>query len=401
MTLQGGFSLDAARAPRPAGCRGFTLIELLVVIGIIGILVGLLLPAIQSARESARRTACANNLKQIGIALSRYESAAERFPPGIAATAWQSSNAGRFQFFEWTCFLHLILPQLDEQAYHDALRGPLFRVEQSGTNNITSFLAADGRQVASLLCPTDSQTGGLWRARDMDHDATSGIGRLGVRLAKTNYLGMFSGTTVADGIFSGSSSVPASTAIPPLPRLRRAVFGYGVGTTPKAVKDGLASTIAVSEYLRGVSDTDGRGAFWYNSPGMQMLQAARGPNSPVADTLNRERINRAVALPLDWGCSNLTSGGRGTPNNRPDLNLPCVADTIANDQGIYGSDDAAAARSRHRGGVNAVFCDGHVQFIADTIDSQSAVNTPSTPYGTWQRLAWIDDGLPVDPTAIP
>jgi prepilin-type N-terminal cleavage/methylation domain-containing protein/prepilin-type processing-associated H-X9-DG protein len=366
------------------GSKAFTLIEVLVVIGIIGILVAMLLPAIQSARESARRTSCGNNLKQIGLALSHYMSAAERLPPGVAATAWQSVTPGSNQFFEWTTFLHTLLPQLDEVAYYEALRGPLFRVEF-----ITTLPAIDGITLPSLLCPSDMQTLGLWRSRNTAF--SSGIGAAGVRLAKSNYLGIFSGTSVADGIAT-SPPVP-NQAIPPLPAARRAVFGYGVGTTPQSIKDGASNTLAVCEYLKGTSDTDGRGAFWYNDAGMQMLHARHGPNSSQPDVLHRRRITSASQLPLDWGCSNLTSGGRGTPTNQPAINLPCVAGTVTNP---FGADDFASARSRHRGGVNAVFCDGRVQFIADTIESQSAVNTPATPYGVWQRLAWIDDGLTVE-----
>ncbi|MEX0689176.1 MAG: DUF1559 domain-containing protein [Pirellulales bacterium] len=251
------------RSALRANLRAFTLIEVLVVIGIIATLVALLLPAVQSARESARRTKCSNNLKQLGLAITHYESAAERFPAGIAASAWQSFRPETNQFYEWTCFLHLILPRLDEQNYHDALRGPLFRISA-----ITSFAAIDGIQVPALLCPSDGQTGGLWRSRDMDR-GTVGIGNEGVQLAKTNYLGMFSGTSVADGI--AVSPPPRNLPIPPLPPQRRAVFGYGAGTTPQAVKDGTSNTIAVCEYLKGTSDTDGRGAFWYNDAGMQML----------------------------------------------------------------------------------------------------------------------------------
>jgi prepilin-type processing-associated H-X9-DG protein len=170
---------------------------------------------------------------------------------------------------------------------------------------------------------------------------------------------------------------------------RRAVFGYGAGTRMQAIKDGASNTIAVAEYLRGVSDKDGRGAFWYNDAGMQMLHAALGPNATTADTLNRFRVLSTDA-PNDWGCRPGT-GSSATPNNRPELNLPCVAGGSTGVGGLRGADDAATARSRHRGGVNVVFCDGHVAFVDDTIESKT-----TAPYGAWQRLAWIDDGLAVE-----
>ena len=374
--------------PRPAAGLifrpGFTLLEMLVVIAIIATLVGMLIPAVQGAREAARQAQCANNLRQIGVALTRHTSTADSFPPGIAATAWQSVDLGRSQFYEWTYFLHMLLPQLDELPYYDALRAPLFRIPHPRLEPV-SYKPIDGDSIPGLLCPSDGQAGPLWQTP---------VGHGGLRLAKSNYLGMFSGTNIREGLVplvpGGALRRQPVHPLPPRPFDRRAVFGYGTGTRMQAIKDGTSVTIAVAEYLRGVSDKDGRGAFWYNDAGMQMLHAAQGPTSNRPDILNRARLsmgNPSLAqLQDDWGCH---PSSRGTPNNRGDLNLPCVAGLTQGED--LGDDDSATSRSRHRGGVNAVFCDGHVAFIADTIDSQV-----TTPYGVWQRLAWIDDGQPVE-----
>lgn len=383
---------------------------MLVVIAIIATLLGLLLPAVQGVREAARQTSCANNVKQIGIALAGYESAAGVFPPGIFANAWRSgateqgSNQltgpiAKFGFYWWTCFLHDILPRVEEQVYYDNLRGPLFRLltlehAPSLAEAQINYGRLDGVSINPYLCPSDSQTGPLWQA-----PARQGIWPVGTfQLAKSNYLGVFSGTNVEESV---SLIVPANgwinQPVRPLPPRtetfdRRAVFGFNQGTTPQTIKDGLANTIAVAEYLRGVSEFDGRGAFWYNDAGMQMLHAAQPPNSPESDRLHQARIPSSSAFANDWGCFAQTSragSNTNSPNNRPELNLPCRGGQQLNDR--LGADGSATARSRHRGGVNVLFCDGRVQFITDTISS-SVVR----PYGTWQRLAWIDDGQSVE-----
>jgi len=331
------------------------------------------------------------------VALGRHASTADSFPPGIAARGWnpgkQEPSMGndgwlnQLQFHEWTCFLHMILPQLDELRYYENLRAPLFRIQRP-YDNASDYAAVHGVAIPPLLCPSDGQAGPLWQT-PANHNLPDGT-RL--RLAKSNYLGMFSGTNIAEGLVltgtqSGVRDRKEVHPLPPRPFDRRAVFGYGTGTRMQTIKDGAANTIAVAEYLRGVADRDGRGAFWYNDAGMQMLHAAQGPNATADDILNR---NRAAGAD-DWGCWPVANQNQ---RNRRALNLPCRGGTIVS-ASEFGIDDAATTRSRHQGGVNVVFCDGHVAFVDETIESRVDLSTNPPTYGTWQRLAWIDDGRPV------
>lgn len=397
--------LTARRASR----HGFTLIEILVVIGIMAVLALLLLPALQTARESARRTSCANNLKQIGIALAGHESTTGAFPAGILASAWRSgateANAmnaltgpvARFGFYYWPYFIHELLPRLDEQAYYDSLRGPLFRIlpiDASGRTvaSVTAdFARINGVQITPLLCPSDGQASGLWTTPSTSGWANSG----GVRLAKSNYIGFFSGTNVREAvsrvITAGSWVNSSILPLPPRTNFnRRAVFGFGRGTAAETIRDGLANTMAVAEHLRGVSDRDGRGAFWVNDAAMQMIHATRAPNSSEPDILHQGRAD-GCDDPNDWGCGGETRDEGVTTcsiNNAPLLNLPCQSGSQPDSE--MGLDGVASVRSRHPGGAHVLFCDGRVQLIDETIES-----FVSPSYGTWQRLAWIDDGLPV------
>src|SRR6185369_9428732 len=101
-------------------CLAFTIVELLVVIAIIGVLVALLLPAIQSAREAARRTQCLNNLKQLGIALQNYVSAEKHFPPGSVAKTYPGQPSHPQTFYRWSSLAHL-LPYMENQSVRDIL----------------------------------------------------------------------------------------------------------------------------------------------------------------------------------------------------------------------------------------------------------------------------------------
>lgn len=441
--------------------RGFTLVEMLVVVAIIGVLAGLLLPAVQSVREAGRRTTCSNNLKQIGVAMAAYEQANGMFPPGIGNNGRKGDKGGggggRFEFWSWTCYLHFLLPQLGEVAFYDSLRGPRFDLGSIYDNGIyraspppatyfDDFDAVKTTSVPGLLCPSDNISAGFWQTPS---NATGGWRKV-LRLPKSNYLGFFSGFMGGDAMvplpIDRNLPVPTMKAnldgmflysLPPkvMPMVaaggtpwvvsggttpacisttgsnKRAIFGYGGGTPMAQIKDGAANTIALSEYLKGAFETDGRGAFWITNAGMQYLSPMRPPNSRLPDALEGDS---GVTEPddQDYGCrmhladrGSLLSGTNCYPqfcafattsrNNIPRRNLPCMPQYTNLAAGYpSGHWQFAVPRSRHQGGVFSVFCDGSVQFIADTIDSST-----TTPFGTLQRLVWMDDGLPIDPSS--
>jgi prepilin-type N-terminal cleavage/methylation domain-containing protein len=235
---------------RPRDRLGFTLIELLVVIAIIAVLIALLLPAVQQAREAARRTQCKNNLKQLGLAWHNYHDNYNKFPPGWVTNAWPSATALTTEkgIWSWGVF---ILPYLDQ--------GTLYNLVQPGTLSLDANLAAGGSQrqalttpLAGFQCPSDTGPGlnDFSRAyvssqpaayqNDIgtyDRRATSdGTDRIAI--AKSNYVG------VSD---SNDSGTPAWYVLP---------NGYGPGlgiigaNTNKGIRDvidGTSNTLIVGE----------------------------------------------------------------------------------------------------------------------------------------------------------
>jgi len=149
---------DVVSEQAPRRRRGFTLVELLVVIAIIGILVALLLPAIQAAREAARRTECANKMKQIGLALHNYHDTFSKFPPDaiwLGTTGGQVVPTPRERNFTW---IALLLPFMEQQALHEEIDFSIPAYNQQVTG-------ADGQQVdlwrvqlGAFTCPSDTDT---------------------------------------------------------------------------------------------------------------------------------------------------------------------------------------------------------------------------------------------------
>src|SRR5436305_7352248 len=155
--------------------RGFTLIELLVVIAIIGVLIGLLLPAVQKVREAANRMSCQNNLKQLGLAAHNYESTNGFLPPGSANIPPNSDSAASI--------LALILPYMEQSNLYDR-----FDLSQDVNLSATNY-AARVQEVRSYLCPSDPQQG----SKDQPGSTPPGLPKA-VPSGRNNYMGNI-GTT--------------------------------------------------------------------------------------------------------------------------------------------------------------------------------------------------------------
>lgn len=323
--------------------RGFTLVELLVVIAIIGILVALLLPAVQAAREAARRMQCGNNLKQIGLGLHNYHDVHKRFPVGARG------DGGRFGNPEWPYLLHYLLPYVEEPSIWEILR-PLekttVRPWYSSAATVWPVPLLNDKHVSTYLCPSDGM-GGV--AKTMADGAAVNDPTI-LRLFITNYLGVFSGVNDGENLLDAKRD-------PLFDASHRAVFTLNRGARLKDIIDGTSKTLAVTEYLTG-KPSDKRGVMYTHRAGCQFLYVANTPNSSADDNI------------LDY--VNFCAGGL---QSYPELNMPCVA-------GAQDS-NSVCARSFHPGGVNGVLCDGSVHFFSEEVD------------GTlWRNLGWIRDGAP-------
>lgn len=257
---------------------GFTLIEMLTVIAIIGILMAMLLPAIQSGREAARRTACGNNLKQAGIALAAHEAAYQKFPPASRSLGWCDGSVSGFAKDTRIYNLNglvLLLPYLEESAIYDRYNpraasgmsfsgtsavqipnanlpttNPAAAGRPTGTNSIGGSNAEiSGRIVRTLLCPTDTGEVLMGSTTDVRWTADP-TANPGVRAAKTNY------------DFSVNPESTLCNDWPGTTPTARFMFGENSATTPAMVRDGLSNTIAMAEVTRTYADPLDQGNPW-------------------------------------------------------------------------------------------------------------------------------------------
>ena len=350
------------------GCRrerrGFTLVELLVVIAIIGTLVGLLLPAVQAARESARTSSCQNNLKQLGLALHNHLDARKTFPRGMYANAdtyASSSKGGAGLAPGWTV---RTLPYLEVSEIYNKF---------DWTKRAT--WSAPNQDLAKLFVPA------FRCASDYGKRSTVGGG--------INYRGS-AGPTFYYNVFARLTAVQ-----------QIGMFNESTDVRDKDVADGLSKTVMLGETVIPAQDGDEvaqRAQLWYSS----FTGSARFPNLDVAAigsacdtgrTTNNDRVNRdsvyGTALSNQghnsfreegtmWTVGSALSSIFNTIQNPNSTYANCINSTSNN---IVNSETVVSASSRHVGGAQVTFADGSVRMISDNISND-----------TWQRLGARNDG---------
>ncbi len=308
-----------------ARTRGFTLIELLVVIAIIGVLIALLLPAVQAAREAARRTQCGNHFKQVGLALHNYHSTQNALPIGRMGSYYSYPNGvdGESQRRSWVMG---ILPFLEQ--------GPAF----DGVNFGAAFYSDPNKTVVLLTlsvfqCPSDSTS-----LQESDTPNVRSKGNLAANWGNSHYFQAEAGRG-GDGPdpFGG----PAGTV-----SFGGAPFRGNVSLNFAEILDGLSGTLLLGETVDGQNRAsngnasgayDHHGDYWNDDFNASSFEAYTAPNSKVPDQMG--------SSPLYCGSNYLK-------------NPPCLAVTPAFN----------AARSRHPGGVHVLFADGSARFLKDSVD---------------------------------
>jgi len=355
--------------------RAFTLVELLVVIAIIGVLIALLLPAVQAAREAARRSQCSNHLKQLGLALHNYHDTYKTFPPMAAGTtnpdtswdpgSWYSNGERHSTFFH-------ILPFMEQRPLYDQIaagrvEGLMISIRPQGPHSLRNYTAYRVK-LPVYLCPSDTMADrGGWDS------ATAAI----------SYA-----VNCGDSTLGVDNQSIVNTQFP------RGVFGFRVGATFSDIKDGTSNTLAFSENTTYSPNAHGKIHGHYvmipqgslrSSPIICMQ--ARGLNGRLVGTLppshHRDGEAWTSGYPMICGFTTI---------------LPPNAPSCANAEGEW-QEGIFSPDSYHPGGVNGAMCDGSVRFLSETINTGNlAAPVPRmnsnglSPYGVWGALGTKDAG---------
>jgi prepilin-type N-terminal cleavage/methylation domain-containing protein/prepilin-type processing-associated H-X9-DG protein len=291
------------------GKRGaFTLIELLVVIAIIGVLIALLVPAVQKVREAANRINCQNNLKQLGLAMHNYHDAHRMLPDGGI-----DHFSGNWQV--------TILPFIEQNAMYQLYQG--YGTAQS-VISAANIKNVTGRQLVVCTCPSDIPA--------------LPSGKTYQNCSYHNYAANGGNTAVGDSTTNTSMDVQPTWN------------GYVYGGAPfrfnqpqrlTDITDGTSNTLMLAEVIQG-QGMDVRGYTWWGDAGVFVTSLL--PNDPSGDYVNHTWCNP-------------------NPPNPPAQASSCGSFTTTAGYQVR----AFAARSRHTGGVNVALCDGSVRFVANNI----------------------------------
>ncbi|BBO34654.1 DUF1559 domain-containing protein [Lacipirellula parvula] len=324
----------------PRRVLGFTLVELLVVIAIIGVLVALLLPAVQAAREAARRTSCLNNLKNLSLGSMNHESSKKMLPPGRKFDRWDT--------YTWTQF---VLPYIEQQAVYQGywtIPDPVYTTNIPGANgpigDEVRLRQARHSQVPLFYCPSDITPA----ANEMDTPAFgfwrgSYRGCVGAGDMYGNKLGFIDGVVPEFGWKGAMGVVPvpvSSAANSPVP--------LNPGVRLKEISDGTSRTVLFSEGIVPLTTAWGGaiGETIYGNMGGALFSNYTTPNNSSEDVIAGD------CPPIDAGylplCKTIAPGSQSGKQ--------------------AGATIYAAARGVHPGGVNTSMVDGSIKFVSDGID---------------------------------
>jgi prepilin-type N-terminal cleavage/methylation domain-containing protein/prepilin-type processing-associated H-X9-DG protein len=339
----------ALRLPKTAS-RGFTLVELLVVIAIIGVLVALLLPAVQAAREAARRMKCQNNVKNIGLACLNYESARGKYPPGSKPSSRPTSGSSSFN---GPSFLVLIMPYAEQGQFEANIAAWLKsqKAANSGQDvDIYGFAEANQTRIDLYTCPSDDPA--------ELYDSWIGGGK---------------NTTASYAGVAGSHSTRPNTE-PCLQSHGQPGLGTCVGSGSTVMNvDGMlfpGEGVETKSVLDGTSNTFLAGERWYQLRswtvgvyyGQGVMQKYKEGYTPfMSFSASAKNVNVNIPPNPDLNTTGYYQLHKNENPDRPPM--PSGAPkTISYNDLPFGS--------FHTNGVNFVYADGSVHFINDSIDLQ-------------------------------